>query len=313
MKIYFMKMMSGVTTALGSAVPSFHKKISGIKSKFNVPYVEGGNKKEFLDVFYPKNAKTRRSKSVKKRSFPTIIYFHGGGWACYDKKLYITLMRRLASLGFVVFSCNYSLAPKFKLDKIMDDARSAFNYIIDYGRDYGANIKSIVIGGDSAGAHISSELTAEFIEESNPNLRLIKALLLFYGVYDLTTVTDTGFTNIKAYVDSCVSGGMDNQPELEKWSPIFKDLSKFPPTLLASGEVDKLHKSQSARFARSLSARGVVTKRVFFAKDENKAMHAFMNFDGLPTTEKVLDEINIFLNDRLSLNGKKTDAERVKN
>lgn len=298
-KIYFVKMVSSITTALGGMVYSFHKRIPGVKSKFNIKYVKHGNKKQKLDVFYPKTAKTKHSKNKKKQYYPAIVYFHGGGWACYDKKLYITLMRRLASFGYVVFSCNYSLAPKFKIDQIMQDARSAFDFIQNFGRNYGANTKKIVMGGDSAGAHIASELTAEFIQESNPKQKLIKALLLFYGVYNFTTVTDTHFNNIKDYVNSCFEGGIDNQPELVKYSPLFKELFNFPPCFLASGEVDKLHKTQSYKFAEALTNNNVKIEKVFFDKNEPRAFHAFMNFDSLKTTGIVLERIKTFLKDNV--------------
>ena len=296
-----MKMTSGVTTALGGLVYSFHKRVKGIKSKFNISYVKRGNRKEKLDVFYPVCAKTKRSKRAGKKLYPAIVYYHGGGWSCYDKSLYVTLMRRLANMGFVVFSCNYSLAPKYKMDKIMEDARAAFKFVRDNGLRWGANTNIMILGGDSAGAHISSELTAEFIEERNPNIKLIRALLLFYGVYDFTTVTQSGFNNIKDYVDSSIPGGMNNNPELIKYSPMFKNLTEFPPVFMASGEVDKLHAGQSLRFYNVLNRNGVTTKAAFFNKNQPRAFHAFMNFDDLATTQEVLTQVNEFLHKTLRI------------
>ena len=283
-KIYLVKMFSPVTTALGGLVYSFHKKINGVNSKFNLKYAHE-NRKQKLDVFFPEND--------GEKEYPIIVYFHGGGWACYDKKLYVTFMRRLASMGYVVFYCNYSLAPKYKIGDILNDAKLALKFACENAQKFGGNSDLITLGGDSAGAHISTMLT--LMAKESEEFNKIKALLLYYGAFDLTSAVKTGFNNIKDYIGSMIEGGLENISELEYWSPYFKDLAGFPPTFLASGEIDKLHASQSFAFSEKLKESGVKVKTVFFPKKETRAAHAFMNFDGLETTNKVLSETEKFL------------------
>ena len=287
-KIYLVKAFSSVTTALGGLVYSFHKKIKGVNSKFNLRYAHD-NKKQKLDVFYPENDGDKK--------YPIIVYFHGGGWACYDKKLYVTFMRRLSAMGYVVFSCNYSLAPKHKIGDILNDAKLALKFACENAKKFGGNSDIIALGGDSAGAHIATTLTLMTKEDENFNK--IKALLLYYGAFDLTSAVKTGFNNIKDYIGSIVEGGLSNESELKYWSPYFKDLKGFPPTFLASGEIDKLHATQSRAFSEKLKESGVKVKTVFFPKKETRAAHAFMNFDGLETTNKVLNETEEFLADEV--------------
>lgn len=63
-----------------------------------------------------------------------------------------------------------------------------------------------------------------------------------------------------------MSGGKDNLFELEKYSPIKSDCAGLPPVFLASGEIDKLHKSQSLAFSKKLEEAGVTVKTKFYPK-----------------------------------------------
>ena len=173
------------------------------------------------------------------------MYFHGGGWTSYTKNMYTTLSRRLASLGYVVFNCNYRLSPKYKIKHIMEDAVTAINYAIVHAKEYGGDSSQIIIGGDSAGAHIAALLCA-IVQDNNKYKDIknsIKALMLFYGVYDLETVLNSKFNNIKTFVSAVLEhkiGTVEAKKEMEKYSPARYNLSNFPTCFIASGEIDKL-------------------------------------------------------------------------
>ncbi len=302
-KIYSIKFMSGLGTMLGSVVYNFHKKFSGIKTKKNISYVENASIYQKLDVHYPHDADCIYNKNkLPKKIYPCIIYYHGGGWACYSKTLYTTLCRRLAKMGFVVFNCNYSLAPSAKMDKILLDSENAFKCVCKIASNFGADASKIVLAGDSAGAHISAELMSKFIENNCiEEKERVKGLGLFYGVYDLKTVLSSRFPNIKDYINACILGGINCDEELYKYSPMHKNLKDFPPCFLASGEIDKLHKGQSKLFAKKLKEQGVKTRTKFFKLDEARAMHAFMSFDGLSTNVDTLNAFSKFLHEDLKL------------
>lgn len=305
-KIYWVKFMSFLGTLLGSVVYNFHKHIKGVKTKKNFKYKEKGNAYNKLDIFYPEDADCiYNKKKIDKKTYPCIVYFHGGGWACYSKILYTTLCRRLAKMGFVVFNCNYRLAPQVKLQEILEDCVCAFDYVSGVASNFGGDAERIIMAGDSAGAHISAELEAKFISERETSDRYnkVNALGLFYGVYDLVSVCESKFPNINAYMNACVHGGMANTEELLKFSPIYKDIEKFAPCFLASGEIDKLHQGQSKRMAEALKEKGVTVKTKFFKLDEARAMHAFMTFDGLSTNVDTLCAFDKFLHDDLKLKG----------
>ncbi|MBQ7452909.1 MAG: alpha/beta hydrolase [Clostridia bacterium] len=293
------KMLTAVETILGSGVYNFRKHIDGIKTKRNIAYAQTPNKYEFFDVHFPADANCiYNAEKNRKKTYPMILYFHGGGWASYSKVLFTTLSRRLAKMGFVVFCANYSLAPKFKMGKMVDDACLALDMAKKIASNFGADAKQVIFAGDSAGAHLSCELFSR-ISAKKSYKNEVKALVLFYGVYDLNTVVFSGFPNIKTLVDASIEGGSKNKPELDKFSPISNDLSKFPPCFLASGEIDKLHEGQSKLFADALKKNKVKVVTKFFGPEEKRAMHAFMTFDGLYTNVETLKALEDFVRNDL--------------
>ena len=295
-KIYWIKLVSFIGTLLSMFVYNFHKRIPGVKTIKNVKY-----KNENPSRFNKFNIHFREQDQTSKAKKPIIIYFHGGGWTCYSKDIFTTLNRRMADMGYVVFSCNYGLSPKYKLDNIMDDAFAAINKAREMAGLYGGDKDSVILAGDSAGAHISAMVTAlaNNGDARAKNIReKIKALVLFYGVFDLETALTSRFSRIKEYISSATrneqvsEAGVD---ELKKFSPVNYDLVDFPPCFLASGEVDKLHASQSLVFSKLLHKNKVKQKTVFFDNKEYRAMHAFMIIDGISTNVKVLSELEKFL------------------
>lgn len=290
MLIYFKKVTSFIETLFSMIVFNFHKLFKGIKTKRNLKYVKSGNIYQKLDVHYHK-----KSGGKKK---PIIIYFHGGGWMCYSKSIYSTLTRRMAKMGYVVFNVNYSLAPKYKIDKIINDAFSAIKFAIDNAEKFNADSSQIFIGGDSAGAHISAMAAASVFNNKVDFEGLkqrIKGLILFYGVYNITTMLQSGFPNIKTYGKAAFYGNAKDEEENNKYSPINFITKDFPPCFIASGEIDKLHKSQSKEFYKKLEENNIKTDVLFFKKKEMRALHAYMIFDGLETNKITLDRLENFL------------------
>lgn len=290
MYIWIIKFITLIGTLLSSLVFNFHKPIKGIKTKHNLKYKKKGNHYNKLDVHFQKD-KTEEKK-------PCIIYFHGGGWACYSKSIYTTLSRRLANMGYVVFNVNYGLAPIYKMDNIVSDAVSAIKFAREIAPSFGGDPDQITLAGDSAGAHISSLVTGMVNsgEIDFPELKgKIKSLILLYGVYDIDTTFTSGFPNIQTYLKVSLHGKVKDKNENRKYSPVEYVSGEFPPVFMASGEIDKLHKSQSAVMAKKLEESGVELDRLFFAKKELRAMHAYMIFDGLETNVKTLKHIEKFL------------------
>ncbi|MEG1582207.1 MAG: alpha/beta hydrolase [Clostridia bacterium] len=299
-KLFLIKASSAILTFLSRMVYAFNRQIPGIKTLVGIRYKKSKSNKNTLNIYYKPEIKQR--KETNKKLLPIIVYFHGGGWACYDKSLYNSLCRRLADLGYVVFNADYRLIPKYRLEDIMQDAKDAIYYAKDNAYKYGGDGNRVILMGDSAGAHISSMvsvLACNGNEEFKPLKESIKALGLFYGAYDLNTMIYTEFPHIDVYMNAISSINDENRHKyFYDFSPVNFITEDFPPSFIASGEIDKLHESQTLVFERELTAKKVKHTNVFFDKTELRAVHAFMTFDGLGTELEVINELTKFLKEQ---------------
>lgn len=318
MKVIILKITTFFITLGAMLVYNFHKHIKGIKTKRNIKYGAIKHFRKDLNIHYHKN----NSENIKR---PVIVYFHGGGWTAYSKGIYTTLCKRYASMGYVVFNVNYTLAPKVKMEGVLADCLEAVLFANSNASKFGGDSSQIILAGDSAGAHISSFIanvvnsssfkteTFDYLKGAKDLNRFknlckeaksvlkdkIKALLLFYGVYDLNTMLASKFPNIRTYVEASLYGKGNDKVENRLFSPVEHIGDKFPPCFIASGEIDKLHESQSFMLKNLLEEKNIKVQNLFFGKEELRAMHAFMIFDGLYTNEKALQSSKEFLEEVL--------------
>ncbi len=273
---------------------SFDKNISGVK-KSRVTNVPNYEKDINFQIFYPTN--------FAEKKLPTLYYFHGGGWIEYDKTIYNTLCKRFAKMGNIVVNVDYPLAPKYKMQELLEGCINIINFAQCITKEHFNADNDIIIGGDSAGAQIAGlfgglEATGKFGDLFNKyTLPKISALLLFYGVYDFENVLETKFPSIELMLDA-VFNKDNKKEEYYKYSPINYINKNFPPCFIASGERDKLHKLQTMQFVKKLEEAGAKSKVVYFDKSEIFGLHGFMAFDDFSTNKKVRVAVKEFLSER---------------
>lgn len=260
------------------------KKSPAILTKLNIPYTKNGKDRWLsFDWHYPKKS-MKNGKIVKT---PTIFYFHGGAWSSADKSFYSFFCKNLAEQGFCVVNINYRLIPEYSFETVIDNCIRATNFILTNSKTYGVDRNNVFLMGDSAGAHIAS-LIAGFLLHKKIELNCkIKALGLYYGVFDLTKLYNHPFKILQTCHNMFVS--VKTKPkELEnfyyKYSPINYVDKNYPPCFITSGKVDKLHKD-SAEFLQKLIDNNIKTEVLFFDKDRADARHAFLNYNNLASIE----------------------------
>lgn len=135
---------------------------------------------------------------------------------------------------------------------MIQNVYKAFAWLKEHAEEYNYDADSIFVGGESAGAHLSSmagaiatnpEYKAHFTLDEKSKDQKIAALMLNCGVYDMPKAVHTGFKNIGIYTQSYLKGTpVEECPEeLQKEiSPINWVTSDFPPTFAISAENDKL-------------------------------------------------------------------------
>jgi acetyl esterase len=205
-----------------------------------------------------------------------IIWLHGGGWATGTLDGYDAVARALArDCDSQVFALDYRLAPESRFPAAMDDCTVALAHIAKHAGAFGVDPRRIVLGGDSAGAHLA-------IGAARRLPGLAAALVLVYPVTDARMLHPSyaryaeGFYLSAAQIawswEQFLPAGADlENPDL---SPLLAhDLARLPPTFVATAECDVLH-DEGLAFAGALANAGVTNAYL-----EIPAMvHGFLRF-----------------------------------
>lgn len=184
-----------------------------------------------------------------------IFYCHGGGYmtgSClYARELTTKLARHT---GLRVFCFDYRLAPEFPYPAAVEDALSAWNYILSCGYD----AKDLIVAGDSAGGNLALVLTLILQER---NMELPKSLVLFSPWTDMTSsgksyhakeLVDPVLTN--EYIKKAVSCYIGNTDACSPYvSPLFADFKGFPPVYIQVGTNEILLDDSRALYKQLLT------------------------------------------------------------
>jgi acetyl esterase/lipase len=94
-----------------------------------------------------------------KRPNGTVLAFiHGGGWTNGYKEMMGYMAPAFTDRGVLFASIGYRLAPRFPWPACFDDCAAAISWLYRHASDYGGDPARIVVGGRSAGGHLSSLL-----------------------------------------------------------------------------------------------------------------------------------------------------------
>ncbi len=167
-----------------------------------------------------------------------ILYCHGGGYTCGSINYARVLASKLAlNTGYEVLSFEYRLAPENPYPAAIEDALTAWDYLMKIG--YGA--KNVILSGDSAGGNLALELCLQLKKQDR---MLPKAMILFSPWTDMTATNETYTTHLEMdpmltpeYVKAVrgAYAGTDADFTNPEFSPLFGDLTGFPKTLIQVG------------------------------------------------------------------------------
>ena len=188
-----------------------------------------------------------------------LMFFHGGGYCSGS----IRSHRRMVSeagraAGIRTLAVGYRLAPESPFPAAFDDALRAWRFL----RKEGVAAKHIAIGGDSAGGGLTAALINHLRATGDEQPACA------WLVSPWTDLTMSGSTLAskdavdplihKAYLgelaDAYLSVGVDRKDP--RVSPLYSDLSGFPPSLIQVGS-DETLLDDAVRFAAVAGAAGV--------------------------------------------------------
>jgi acetyl esterase/lipase len=174
----------------------------------------------------------------------------GGGDAC-------RLMGTSAAVrvGLPTWAVDYRMPPDHPYPTPLDDCVNVYRALLEI-----KPAEKLVVAGGSAGGNLAAALMLRARAEGLP---MPRALLLFTPEVDLTESGDTFDTNagvdyvlLQRLTESIALYAGDHDLHDPFLSPLFGDLSGFPPTFLQAGTRD-LFLSNTVRMHRALRAAGV--------------------------------------------------------
>lgn len=170
-----------------------------------------------------------------KRRQGVILYLHGGGYTCGDLDYALGFASTLSVMcGSRVFAPAYRLAPEHPFPAALEDALTAYSYLLKKG--YAPD--QITLCGESAGGGLCYGLCLQLKEKGMPMPGAIIAispwtdLTLSCESYEKNKEHDPSLTKeLLDYFASCYT--TERTDPLV--SPLLGDLSQLPPSLLFVG------------------------------------------------------------------------------
>jgi monoterpene epsilon-lactone hydrolase len=222
-----------------------------------------------------------------------IFYLHGGGYISGSPPRYRPITSGLARrTGRRVFALDYRLGPEHKFPAALDDARSAYRWLLSEA----AEGETIALAGDSAGGGLSLALLLACRDEGLP---MPSSVALFSPWTDLAGTGESLRTNNGkcamfypeniAQFASAYLGSAD--PRDLRASPLLADLRGLPPMLIQVGSTELLLDDSRRLYSAIMDAGGQAELEVY-----REAMHCWQMFDGLvPEAGEALDHAAEFL------------------
>jgi epsilon-lactone hydrolase len=167
----------------------------------------------------------------------TILYFHGGVYVIGSAASTIPLVSDIARRTHArVMTVDYRLAPEHPYPAAVDDARAAYEGLLEQGVEAGR----IALAGESAGGGLVVALLLALRDTGTP---LPAGAFVMSPYVDLTLSGETLLANaaidpiltpeaLRLRVPDYVGGADASNPQI---SPIFGDLGGLPPLLIQVG------------------------------------------------------------------------------
>lgn len=212
---------------------------------------------------------------------PTLVYFHGGGFVYGDLDSHDGVCRRLAKAGNLrVIAVDYRLAPESPFPGPVNDALAAFRDIAENAERFGADPKRLGVGGDSAGACLSTVVARDVAKRKDAPL---KHQLLIYPVTQQGRVTPSrerfaeGYfltrESIDWFTDHYLGSRWRNVSD-ERISPLdFDPPPGLAPAYVITAGLDPLL-DEGAAYAEKLERSGVPVRYTEYPDQ----IHGFVSF-----------------------------------
>ncbi|HSV84391.1 MAG TPA: alpha/beta hydrolase [Ramlibacter sp.] len=212
---------------------------------------------------------------------PTVVFFHGGGFALGSVELMDDIARKLCrDLEAVIVSVDYRLAPEHRFPAAHDDAVTATSWACAAASELGGDRLCVAVAGESAGANLAAYVAIAMRDRGVP---LAAQLLIVPGV-DFARDTQKLEQDGRSYpmltpsdlrdIARLYLGAAEDSAACVPPSPMHcKDLGGLAPAVVAVAGWDPLCE-EGLEYARRLQRAGVATQVLRY----DAMFHPFFGF-----------------------------------
>jgi acetyl esterase/lipase len=212
----------------------------------------------------PVPVRTYRPRSARGR-VPALLWIHGGGMvsgtALIDERSNMDFAR---TLGIVVVSVDYRLAPASHAPSQLDDCYAALRWLVEGADDLGIDTERIAVGGASAGGGLAAGLVLLAHDRAAPGVAF--QLLVYPMIDDRTVLRDEpAVRGVRVWTPASNRYGWTSylgmapgSAEVSDYAAPARraDLAGLPPAWIGVGTLDLFH-DEDVRYARRLRDAGV--------------------------------------------------------
>jgi epsilon-lactone hydrolase len=227
---------------------------------------------------------------------PTLLYFHGGGYGMGSVNTIRPLVSQLAvATSARVLSVDYRLAPEHACPAAVEDAVSAYRWLVDQGTDPAA----VALGGDSAGGGLT---VAALLAAKEGGLPMPAAGVCISPWVDLTLSSESIERNaasdpevtraaLARWAEFYLAGADPKNPLA---SPVYGDLGGLPPLLIQAGTAEAME-DDAVRLAVAAQGAGVAVTLELY-QDMIHVWHSFA--PKLPEATATIERVAAWLQER---------------
>jgi len=199
--------------------------------------------------------------------FPTVAFFHGGGYVIGDLDTHDNSCRDICrGARAVVVAVDYRLAPEHPFPAGIEDAVAATKWVVAHARELGGN-DTVAVAGDSAGGNFSAVVAQQL---RDAGIRLAAQFLIYPATDHATASYPSVDQNGKGYFLEAETmawfyghyAGSHPEPLDPRLAPLqAPTLAGLPPAVVMTAEFDPLRDSGAA-YVLALQAAGVPAEHI---------------------------------------------------
>lgn len=195
--------------------------------------------------------------------FPTVVYYHGGGWVIGDIETHDETCRILCNESdAMVVSVDYRRSPEHKFPTPLEDCYTALEWVVKDSLTMQVDTDSIMVAGDSAGGNLAAAVALLARDRGGPS---IAHQTLIYPVtnhsYDTVSYEENGAGGMLSRADMEWFWDLYLPSDVEGKNPYAsplqaKSLEGLPDATVTTCGLDPL-RDEGAAYAQELEDAGV--------------------------------------------------------